>query len=171
MASLTASLTERQKHIYNFLSANHVGVLTTVDPNGDPHGSVIYHTVNEHFEVSFLTKAATKKYDNIKHNDHVMLVIFEPSFQTVVQVIGRAFEIKDNHALNDIAGRVFSYNLEASKSATPPILKTSGDDYVAFRIKPRQIRMAVYAHQDGSGSRPLFESIESFELETASAKQ
>ena len=38
---------ERLEHIRSFLMNNPIGVLTTVDPNGNPHATVIYFETEE----------------------------------------------------------------------------------------------------------------------------
>ena len=158
------TLTDRQRRIYDFLSGNHVGVLATVDPNADPHGSVIYYVVGKNFTVSFVTRTGTKKYDNLILNNHVMLVIFQPDSQTVAQVIGKAVEIKKSNDINAVAAAVFKARLNVGKDSALPITKLEAGAYAAFRIEPDQIRMAAYARPDSAGYNHIFESIESFDL-------
>ena len=158
------SLLDRQKRIYGFLHRNHVGVLATVDPNHEPHGSVIYYVIDEQFTVSFLTKTSTKKYDNLINNDHSVLVVFESTSQTVAQVIGKATEIRDVDDINDIAAAVFENSLKGRKPGIPPVAKLPDGEFVAFRIVPDQIKLATYSHPDGGNTQEIFESIESFTL-------
>jgi uncharacterized protein YhbP (UPF0306 family) len=158
------TLSERQRRIYHFLGDNHVGVLATIDPNNEPHGAVIYHIIDKDFNVSFLTKTGTKKYDNLVRNNHVVLVVYEPASQTVAQVIGKAVEITDGYSINAVAAAVFTSSLRASDGSSPPVAKLQAGEYAAFRIEPDQIRMAAYAHPDSGDYDRLFDSIESFEL-------
>jgi len=159
-----APLGERQRRIYNFLSNNRTGVLTTVDPNGEPHGTVIYYTIDDRFNVSFLTKTGTKKYDNLTKKNHTVLVVFESSSQTVAQIIGKANEIKDSYAVNEVAADVFKTSLSHSESGLPPLIKLEAGEYTAFTIEPDQIRMATFAKPDSGDYEKVFESIESFHL-------
>jgi uncharacterized pyridoxamine 5'-phosphate oxidase family protein len=159
-----SGLGQRQQRIYDFLRGNHAGVLATVDPNGEPHATVVYHTVDEQFVVSFLTRTCTKKYDNVVRNNHVILVVFEPASQTVAQVIGKAVEVTDAYEINGVAEAVFEASLGTNEENTPPVAKLHAGDYAAFRILPDQIRMAVYASPDAGDRDNIFESIESFEL-------
>lgn len=157
-------LSERQRRMFDFLTDNPVGVLATVDPNGYPHGVVIYFTVDKQFNLAFLTKTGTKKYDNLVRDEKIMLVVYEPVSQSVVQVTGNAYEIKDNYEVNQVAQRIFETSLKTSESGVPPINKLHAGTYTAFAIKPVQIRMAVYERPDDSDYSQMFESIESFEL-------
>lgn len=159
-------MTERQRRIFDFIDSNRAGVLASVDSEDMPHATVIYHVINEtDFSISFLTKKETRKYSNLIHNKHVMLVIFDATSQTVVQVVGQAHEITDSDTINAIAAAVCDASLQDSPNGIIPIAKLKAGELMAFRIKPEQIRLACYA-QPGSGDYDhVFESIESFELE------
>ena len=161
----TANLTERQQRIFDFINSTRTGVLASVDPNGEPHATVMYHSISKKdFSVSFLTKKGTKKYDNLMRHAHVVLVVYEPSNQTVAQIIGKAEEVTDAHEINDIASTIFKTSMEASGGKTIPVVKLEAGDYAAFRIAPVQIRMACYEQPGSGGYSHIFESIESFEL-------
>lgn len=158
------TLSERQKRIFDFLTRNPVGVLTTVDPDGYPHGVVIYFVVDKQFNVSFLTKTGTKKYDNLLRNNTIMLVAYEPVSQSVAQVVGSAHEINNKDAGKQVAQQVFGACLKTSGSGVPPINKLNAGAYTAFFIEPVQIRLAMYERPDHGEYSQIFESLESFEL-------
>lgn len=157
-------LSDRQRRFYNFLKANPIGVLSTVNPDGEPHGVVIYFAVNERFDIFFLTRAETKKYDNLKHHNHLMLTVYEPASQATLQVTGRATEITAKAEISAVAGNIAGIGLRGSEAGLPPIAKLQAGDYAAFKIEPIQMRMAVYARPDPGEYTDLFESLESFEL-------
>ncbi len=159
-----AALSDKQQRILSFLEDTPVGVLASVDPNGDPHGVVIYFVIDGDFNVYFLTRAETRKYDNLKRHNHAMLTVFDPQSQTTAQITGRAEEITDNYQINQIANKMVEANFKASESDVPPITKLNAGEAVAFKIVPVQIRMAVYARPESGDYKELFESIESFNL-------
>jgi len=159
-----ARYSDRKQRFYDFLKEKPVGVLSTVTPNGDPHGVVIYFDIGKDFVVSFLTRAQTRKHDNIKHNNHVMLTVFEPQTQAVVQLTGEAIQVADNYEVNGIAGAILSASLRTSDAGLPPVSKLEAGPFVAYRIIPKQARMAVYARPDSGEYTNIFESLESFEL-------
>ena len=166
ISSNTAGLTERQRRIYQFLQANPAGVLSTITPEGEPHGVVINFSINKEFEIFFLTKAATKKYRNLKHSDTVMLTVFDAYKQTTAQVAGKAEELRDPLAINGVAGALMSTHLQSGAKTLPPISKLRAGSYVAFKIDPVSIHMAIYTRvADQDEYTDLFESVESFELE------
>lgn len=159
-----APLSQRQQRIYDFLRTNNVGVLATVDPNGEPHATVIYYAIDEHFTVTFLTKTGTKKYDNLARHNDTVLVVFEPASQTVAQVIGTAVKITAGYDVNEVAANVFRTYADGGKNDQPPLVKLEAGDYTAFEIEPGQIRMATYSRPESGDYENVFESIESFEL-------
>lgn len=159
-----SKFSDRKKRMFTFLRENPIGVLSTVTPDGDPHGAVVYFRVDKDFTISFLTKTETRKYDNLVHNNHVMLTVFEPETQATVQVTGIAEEVQDSYETNAIAGTILGISMETSEAGTPPISKLDAGMYVAMKITPVQARMAVYARPDSGGYGELFESVESFDL-------
>jgi hypothetical protein len=165
----TANLSDRQRRIFSFLHDHPVGVLSTVTPDNNPHGVVVYFAVDPDFSVHILTKTNTHKYDNMIHNDHVMLTVFEPQSQTTVQVIGVATEQRNTTAINTTIQGVAAANTRMSTSLLPPIVKLQAGMFTSFRIEPMQIRMATYARVEVDEQNELFESLESFDIERRAA--
>lgn len=66
-----------------------------------------------------------------------------------MQVTGVATKIEDSTEMNEVFAKILNASLEASGSSVPPISRLKEGDYVAYQIKPKQIRMAVF-------SRPKF---------------
>jgi general stress protein 26 len=161
------SYSDKKQRIYDFLSGNPVAVLSTVTPDGDPHGAVIYFSIDKQFVVSFLTKSGTRKYDNLKHNDHAMITVFEPHTQTTVQLTCKATEITDPYKINLVAQKNMNASVKTSDGGIPAIIKLDAGDCVAFWLKPVQVRMAVYARPDSGDYTELFETLEPFELDNA----
>jgi len=147
----TAHTSESSKRIYDFLKLHSVGVLATVDPNSDPRATVIYYAVDEDFNITFTTKRDTKKHDNIQHNNHVQLVAYEASSQTTVQITGIAEDISDTPEANEVFSNTLKAAIRTSEAGVPPISKLYAGHYVAYRIKPKQIRMAVFIRPDPGG--------------------
>lgn len=165
-----ASLGDRQKRIYKFLQSNQTGVLASVDPNGDPHGSVVYYVVSaEDFSVSFITKTGTKKYDNLVHHNRAVLVVFDASTQTVAQVIGAVDEVTELREIFKTARKLSALHRAVDQDEDMPISKLNAGDYAVLKILPVQIRIAQFARPEARGSGELFESIESFDLDLSDA--
>jgi general stress protein 26 len=142
--------------MYDFLRANPVGVLATVDPQGDPYAAVIYYSVNKDFDVTFTTKRNTKKNDDIQHNDHVQLTVYEAASQTMAQLTGIAKEITDALEAQEAFRATVQASLRTSLAGLPPVSKLQAGYYIAYKIHPKQLRMAVF-------SRPTSELDEIFQ--------
>lgn len=154
-----AFASEKNERIYTFLKEQPVGVLASVDPNSNPHAAVIYFGIDEDFKVSFTTKRDTKKNDNIKHNNHVMLVAYDPLSQTTIQITGVAKEITDDKEAAEAFQNTLAAARRASNSNMPPISKLLAGHYVTYRVNPVQIRMAIFSRPD-SGGYDIFETID-----------
>ncbi len=163
-SSESQQFTDRQRRIHDFLSQQHVGVLSTVTPDNDPHGAVVYYCLGEDFTICLLTKKGTRKYDNIMHNNHVMMTVFEPASQAIAQILGIATEYSAAKEVTEISNKIFKRMMQSHDNQLPPLVKLQAGAFTAFVIEPVQIRMAVYSRPDSGDYNELFESIESFEL-------
>lgn len=153
------STSESNQRIYDFLKGNHIGVLATVDPNGNPHAATIYYSIDEEFNVMFMTKNETKKHDNLLHNKHAMLVVYEPTTQTTVQVTGVAKVLSSKVDTAQIFLDTLITARDTSDAGMPPIAKLRAGDYVAIKLKPVQIRMAMFIRPD-PGGYDMYETID-----------
>jgi general stress protein 26 len=149
----------KRKDAHDFLKNHRVGILATVSPDGDPYAAAIYFTVDPSFNVLFLTKTRTKKADNLEHNNHAMLVVYEPSTQTTVQLTGLVSKIDDILETNQVFSDIINASIDTSGDTVPPIAKLDEGDYVAYRLRPNEIRMAVFAHATSGSYKDLFKTI------------
>lgn len=150
---------ESSQRILSFLKHHPIGTLSTVTPDGDPHGAVIYYSIDDDFIVRFTTKRKTRKFDNLTFRNRGMLVVYEAPSQTTVQVIGVTEEITDNAEAQAEFRNMLESSMETSQAGLPPISKLYAGSYVAMRLKPVQIRMAIFARPD-PGGYDMYESIE-----------
>lgn len=156
----TASSSERNQMIYDFLHMHPVGVLASADPNGDPHGAVIYASVAENFDITFTTKRDTKKHENLQFNPRVMIVIFEEHSQTTVRITGVAEQVKDEKEATKIFRSTLKAAIETSESGVPPVSKIYAGPYIAYRVQPSEIRMAVFIRPERGELEEMYEIIE-----------
>lgn len=145
---------------YSFLKDHAAGVLATVDPNGEPHGAVIYYGVDPSLTVMFLTKRGTKKSDNLAHHNHAMLTVFDERLQTTVQITGIVSEISNNVEISKLFRTILRASLHTGRSAVPPVTKLPGGEFIGYRLKPVQVRLSAYAHPAVRGPGKMFETID-----------
>ena len=159
-------LSERQQNIYEFLKNNSVAVLSTSSKSGRPHGTVIYFYINPSFEIFFITKDHTHKYQNIVANNQVMLTVFDAKTQTVCQIEGTTKEVKSKAEISDIIKQIFKNSLKTTSSDILPVSKLEGH-YITLKIHPDNIKFSVYARPKPLNQNELFESIGWYELNSS----
>lgn len=157
-------LSDKQSRIHDYLSNNPLGVLSTIGGDGRPYGSVVYFTIDQRFHLAFITKSGTRKYDSLLAHPQVMLTVYEAASQTTVTISGQVEEVKNVEMIAKISGQIVDTSMKTSSGNVPPITKLEAGDYVAFRLIPEQIRMAVYSRPDSGTSTDLFELLEGDEL-------
>jgi pyridoxine/pyridoxamine 5'-phosphate oxidase len=155
-----SKVTTKDIRVLNFLNNHKSGVLATVSNNKMPHASVIYYHIDSTFTITFLSKARTQKSQDIKRNPNATLVIYDEASQTTVQVQGAVFELTDSKAVSDVFRNTLRASLITSKLGVPPIAKLNAGQYIAYKLAPSEIRMAVYARPDSGNYERLFETIE-----------
>lgn len=144
--------------VNDFLQTHHSGTLATADGAANPHAAVIYLTFNEDYTFSFITKTETQKYKNIEENKNVALVIYDENEQASVQVIGYVEIIDDKDEMQKTLNKSFRYSTEISRREFPPLEKLFAGEYIALRLIPQAIKMAVFARPE-SGDDELYETI------------
>jgi len=150
----------KQKEMYDFLRTHKVGVLATVSKGGEPDAAAIYFTVDHDLHVSFLTKTGTRKAHNLQHGKHAALVVYDAGTQTTVQLRGEASQITDSAKANALFTEIIYTSLDTSGVDVPPISKLDEGDYVAYRLRPTEVRMAVFSHPKTGGYHQLFKTVE-----------
>lgn len=148
-----------EKRIRDFLNMHPIGVLATVDPDGNPQATVIYFSIQDDDTILFTTKRRTKKNDDLHINDHIVLVVYESPTQTSVQVTGKAKLISDKA----LAQKSFLHMMQSAKlssfAGTPPLSKLLAGNYVAYQITVSQMRMAMFMHPSSKGPN-LYETVD-----------
>lgn len=144
----------------NFLNDHKSGVLATVSLDSMPHASVIYYHIDNSFAVTFLSKARTQKSEDIKQNSHALLVVYDEVSQTTVQVQGVVTEMTDSKEVTHVFRNTLRSSLNSSEAGIPPIAKLNAGQYVAYKLQPSEIRMAVYARPDYGDYERIFEIME-----------
>mgnify|MGYP001612559777 CR=1 FL=1 len=144
--------------IRNFLNGRYSGVLATADGAGNPHAAVVYFSFEDDFSLTFGTKSETQKYKNIEENKQVAFVVYDEVEQTIIQITGHAEVIEDQNKRQKVLNNMFRSSAERSLTATPPAEKLWAGDYVAVRIIPMVIKMAIYARPDSEGD-DLYETL------------
>lgn len=133
--------------IMSFLEHHTEGVLTTIDEKGLPHASVINVHVKSDYDCYFIVKTNGFKYHNLRINDCVVFVCFDPYSRDEVQIEGRAHEVTDRQIIDEEKKRVEA-NITADNKHTPPYASILTDDFAVFNIKPTLMHTVTYIRKD-----------------------
>lgn len=142
---------ESAERIFQTLSSEPVAVLATTKDSGAPHAAAVYFSVDEDFNLYFVTKKGTQKYKELQRDPRVCMVVYELTSQTSVQVSGVAEEENDVTAANKAFDNMLRAAENTSGSGIPPITKLHAGYYVAYKVKPSFISMVVFARPDPGG--------------------
>ena len=152
------SSSESRAYIKDFLNDHYSGVLATADGAANPHIAVVYYLLDDDFGFLFATKSETQKYKNIEENEQVAFLVYDEKTQTTLQAYGIAEKVSDEEKQKAIYKNMYRSSAEASKTELPPAEKLFAGDFVALRLLPQTIKMAVYARPDSEGD-DLFETL------------
>ena len=145
MQSTSDQLTQAERDkVRDFIKSLPVAVLATADDFGNPHASVIYITTDDDLHLTFTTKEDTNKYKDIAHNNHVVLVVYEAKSQTTVQISGRAAEVTDQEAQQQIYKGTLHAAEQTGEDVVPPVAKIAAGRYVGFTIEIDKINWSEY---------------------------
>lgn len=139
------SISEKYEKITDYINANPIATLGTIDANGLPHGAAVYvcPDLQKHV-VYLLTKNQTQKYTDIQHNENVSLTIINPGQNSTLQATGQAFTVHDSHALDMITKQMVSARPDSSLWL-PPVSKLEAGQYVVVGIKITHARLAEFS--------------------------
>jgi general stress protein 26 len=136
---------DKRRKMYEFLKQHPVGVIATVDPEGNPHASTIYFGIDDQLNITFTTKRDTNKHLNITEHSQVMLVVNDVANQATLQASGKAVEVSNTQEAIDIFQDTVHAAQKTGEDVVPPIAKISAGPYVAYKISPDNIWMTEYS--------------------------
>lgn len=154
----SATSPETRTLVVEFMKTHHSGMLATADTAGNPHASVVYYNFNDDYSLYFATKTETQKYKNIEENKQVAFVTYDEESQSSMQISGHIDIVDDEDLRRDIINNMFRLSAEISKRELPPAEKLYAGDYVALKLSPLVMRMAIYARPDSEGD-DLYETL------------
>ncbi|MEN9881133.1 MAG: hypothetical protein RLZZ308_316 [Candidatus Parcubacteria bacterium] len=108
----------------------HVGVLSTVNRDGNPESASMYYVYDDELAIYFVTREGSRKYNNIIHNPHVCFVVTRTSPAHTVQLEGVAHEVADAHEEQEFFGRLIS--LAVDGNFVPPVSQREEEGRIVF---------------------------------------
>lgn len=124
-------LSHELEKLRRFILEHKIAVLATVDQYSLPEAAVVGFSMGENFEIYFGTSLDTRKFENIRKNPRVALVIGWDKGKTV-QYEGEATELSEEEVLN--------YQ-QTALSDVPSIAKyVHRHETVFYKVKPKMIK-------------------------------
>lgn len=145
--------------IRDFLASHNSGVLATSDSTANPHAAVVYYAVRDDLSLLFATKSETQKNKNLEVNNNAVYVIYDEDAQSQLQVTGHVVKVDNAEDQHKIINSMYRKSAELSHEELPPAEKLFAGDFVAYRLDPTVIRLAVYARPDAEEPEELFETM------------
>ena len=139
---------ELEKEIINYISKNHICVLSTANKNGEPRATAVdYH--NDGMTLYIMTEGGGK-IDNIRENPKVAVSIYSPH-KGMRSVMGINYEgeakiytIKDKEEMMKVMG-LFKEDIEQFKKEMKGINPPPPDLMKIIKIMPKKIRYICFA--------------------------
>jgi general stress protein 26 len=130
--------------ILSYVDKNPIATLSTINPDGSPHGAIVYVVADDYRHVIYcLTKTQTRKYTNLKKYPSVSLTIVRPSDNSTLQTSGRAFEVHDMKIIDSVMKKVAQITAVAPEWL-PPLSKLNAGELVLIGIDLTYARLAHF---------------------------
>ena len=123
---------------------------------GDLHGSVIYYVGDDSFNLYFLTKLQSRKYEAIQAHPQVAFTIGRLDVPQTLQIEGVAEELRSDQEKSAHVPDLMQKLMETNQHVIP-IAKMEGEVVIMW-IQPKWIRWGNFAAA-GIGNDALFTEI------------
>lgn len=139
-----------------FLKAHSAGVLATVSKEYKPQASVVYYVGDDSFNIYFLTKRGSRKFQSISAHPQAAFVIGRQDVPQTLQIEGAASELTSKEDQDKHVPDLM--NVLASQSpGLVPAGKMDGE-LVIMWLQPKWIRWADFS-KPAIGNENLFVDI------------
>lgn len=145
---------KHEQEIIEYIQANPVMVLSTVDDLGVPHGAAVYAYIKSAKKIYCITKTDTRKFQNLRTNPQVAITIVNPEENSSLQATGHAETVQDAAELEDVMGHMAKIYAK-SPDWLPPIAKLRAGPYQVVCITLKDVRLARYL-KEHPGSKAIF---------------
>lgn len=140
-----------------FLKRHNTAVLATASKTGEPHATMIFYAADDNFNIHFLTRSRTRKFDAIQANPHVAITIATADIPQTLQIEGMARSIANDDATSSMKPHLFEI-LNANHWFHAPLTKQDMAAVYEIRIEPTWIRWCDYAFEQ-EGDEHVFKEI------------
>jgi general stress protein 26 len=146
-----------EQQIVEYIKANPVMVLSTVDDLGVPHGAAVYVYAKSAKKVYCVTKTDTRKLQNLRANPHAAITIVNTAENSSLQATGHAETVQDAAEIEEAMGGMAALYAKGP-DWLPPITKLRAGPYQVVAITLKHVRLARYLNEH-PGSKTIFTEV------------
>lgn len=139
-----------------FLKSHTAGVIATVSKEYHPQASVVYYTGDDSFNIYFLTKRGSRKFDAVSAHPQAAFVIGRQDVPQTLQIEGMVSELTSVEDQNKHVPDLMNV-LAAQSPGLVPAGKMDGELAVMW-LQPKWIRWADFS-KPAIGNENLFVDI------------
>lgn len=139
-----------------FLKSQSAGVLATVASDGKPHASAVFYVADDNFNLYFLTKLHSRKYEAMQAQPSVAFTIGRLDVPQTLQIEGMAVELRDDQEKGAHVPDLIE-TLEKNNPHYIPVAKMDSDMVIMW-IQPKWVRWGDFS-APGIGNEAVFTEI------------
>lgn len=122
-----------------------MGVVSTVDESGAPWGAAVYFIADDDFNIYFVTRADTSKYQNVKRASLAAFTVADRATQTTVQLTGKVTPVPIDDYMEHLFDKFMELRHKDDHNWSPPINKVHAGAFMPLRITPNRMQYADYS--------------------------
>jgi len=140
---------------WNFLNANQLGTLATINSDGAPDLSAIYFFIDHNFACYFVTKTETRKYKNTQANPQASLLVYNEEDLLSFEIKGRVEVVKDKFLITNSIKNFQTLALTRKVGYwIPPISQLEAGQYAVCCLMPEIVNVNNYTKDPASSALP-----------------
>lgn len=116
-----------------------------MSPTGTPVATAIYFVAETDFKIYFVTKARTRKLQNVLQHSKASLLTFDEDELISTEIMGKVEVVEDTLECAKAMEKFQSLVENRRKGFVPPIAQIEAGKYVACKISPNEVCFRKFA--------------------------
>lgn len=131
-----------------FLMNHETGVLATISEANEPHARLVYYTVDDAFNIYFITLKNTRKVADLGAHHQAAFVVSQEDMPRTVQIEGKVTDVTDTTTLNPIIADFVKRLSE--KEYGIPLAHMDASELRFFKLEPSWVRWGEFTFGQGT---------------------
>ena len=132
------------KRVVTFLKDHPMGILSTSNRDGEPWGAAVYFLVDDDFNIYFVTRHDSRKYQNMEKNPYASLTVADSETQVTVQLSGDITTMPVQKYMDVFFDKFANMRPEGDYQWAPPVDKVHSGSYMPLQLTPTKMQYADY---------------------------